>query len=59
MDVPQTRTILSPTSSILGEVNLLRYLARLSANQLYENNSKHINKIDQILDGFAVNQVKI
>ena len=57
MDVPQTRTILSPTRSILGEVNLMRYLARLSANQLYEDNSKHINKIDQILDGFAVNQV--
>ena len=57
MDVPQTRTILSPTRSILGEVNLMRYLARLSANQLYEDNRKHLHKIDQVLDGFAVNQV--
>eukprot|EP00092_Neocalanus_flemingeri_P038732 GFUD01042174.1.p1 GENE.GFUD01042174.1~~GFUD01042174.1.p1 ORF type:complete len:752 (-),score=236.91 GFUD01042174.1:30-2204(-) len=50
--VDQTKLVLSSTKSILGEANLLRYLARIFPNTLYES-SELVNKIDSVLDSLA------
>ena len=55
--VDQTKLVLSSTKSILGEVNLLRYLARLFPNTLYES-SELINQIDSVLDSLATTEGK-
>jgi len=50
--VDQTKLVLSSTKSILGEANLLRYIARMFPNTLYES-SDMINQIDAVLDSLA------
>jgi len=50
--VDQTKLVLSSTKSILGEANLLRYIARMFPNTLYES-SDMLNQIDAVLDSLA------
>ena len=54
-DIPEVTTILTPTKKLLGEVSLARYLARLTAGQLYEDHpSADLNRIDEVLDQLSV-----
>merc|ERR1712126_500994 len=52
-DVDQTTLLVSPGRQIRGEANLLRYLARIFPNNLYEN-SDLLTKIDEVLDSLSV-----
>ena len=52
-DVDQTTLLVSPGRQIRGEANLLRYLARIFPNNLYEN-SDLVTKIDEVLDSLSV-----
>ena len=55
--VEQTTLILSPGSQLRGEANILRYLARIFPNDLYEN-SEQVHKIDEVLDALSVSESK-
>jgi len=50
--VDQTQLVFSSTKIILGEANLLRYIARIFPNSLYEE-SDMLSQIDSVLDSLA------
>jgi len=56
-DVDCTTTIIAPGRKIFGEVNLMRYLARIALNNMYENH-KNLSTIDQVLDEFSISTTK-
>jgi len=50
--VDQTKLVFSATKCIIGEANILRYIARMFPNTLYES-SDMVNRIDSVLDTLA------
>jgi len=50
--VDQTKLVLGSNKHILGEANLLRYIARIFPNNFYES-SNLLDKIDSVLDSLA------
>ena len=50
--VDETKLVLSSNKYIQGEANLLRYIARMFPNNLYES-SDLLNQIDAVLDSLA------
>jgi len=55
--VEYTRTVLEGDRYLLGEANLLRLIARMFSNSLYES-SGDVNRIDEVLDRLAVTDGK-
>ena len=55
--VEHTRTVLEGDRYLLGEANLLRLIARMFSNSLYES-SGDVNRIDEVLDRLAVTDGK-
>jgi len=55
--VDETKLVLSSNKHILGEANLLRYIARIFPNNLYES-SDLLNQIDAVLDSLASSEGK-
>jgi len=55
--VDQTKLALGSNKFIIGEANLLRYIARIFPNRLYES-SDFVNQIDGVLDSLASTETK-